>query len=574
MNLFNRVCLAFVLASSCLLNNGLMAQDKERDETDPEAVWPVVTINLASIDRARGHIDFLFKLIDRPEMSDLVNAQLANVRDLKGINHDSPAGLMIFLSPGLVPLPVPVGYLPVDDIGELSQTAATVGAQIDAVPGEEGFYELTPRNGVKQFILLEDGYAYVGASRESVDRYFARPESFAGALSNRYDICISANLAKTSKEVRKLVLATIKSSSQASMQQRDEEPEAAYQVRRAGAESNFRFIENLLTDGEELTLGFKVDPEKQHAFLELVVRAKPDSGFATELLNAAGKPSHFRAAIDESVPLSFSYSAGLSEPDRKSLLAMVKFGEPEVNRGIAELPRETLPEDIPQLEAVKSLFRSLQATVKDGHLDGFVQMFGKPPEKFVLLGGVKLVDANSFGVGMTDLLERARKSDGNTDIELSVASHGDVVFHRLTGRREPNQRDRRLFGDKPALYVGTGRDALWFAVGGENAIPTLKVAIDKVVASQGSQPPVQKLTPFQFVMNMNQFVRMRNENRETPGRFGELAKDAFSGAGSDVLRVDGKAIENGFRVRMQVENGFLRLLGSLITGRIDRSQDL
>ncbi len=579
-----RVWVCLLLAAVSLCSVAVHAQDTEAEATDETAAWPVLTINLASIDRARGHVDFLFNLIDRPEISDLINAQLANFRDLKGLNHESPAGLMIFLSEGLAPLPIPVAYLPVSDIGELTQTVATVGAQIDAVPNEEGFYELTPRNGVKQHIMLHDGYAYIGASFDSVDRDFARPEAFAGGLSNRYDICISANLAKTSKSVRKLVLATIRASSQASMQQRDNEPVAAYEMRRAGAESNFRFVENLLTDGEEVTLGFKLDQLKQHAYLEVTVRAVPDSDFAGQLLEATGTPSYFHAAIDETVPMSLSYSANLAEADRKTFLTMVKFGEPEANRGIAELPADTLPEDIPQLETIKAMFSSLRATVREGHLDGFVQMFGEPPEKFVLLGGVKLLDASDFGIGLTDLLERARKSESNTDIELSVASHGDVVFHRLIGKEEPNQRDRRLFGDKPALYVGTGNNAVWFAIGGDDAIPTLKAIIDKVTDSQGSPPPLQDTKPFQFVLNMNHFVRMRNPERENPGgenprrgnrgRFGEMALEAFNEAGSDVLRVDAKAIENGFRIRMQVENGFLRLLGSMIAGRIDRSQDL
>lgn len=569
-----RLWLLAPIAVSVLLSSAVQAQDEEPTTDDAEAAWPVLTVNLSSVNRVRDHIDFLFNLVDRPEITDLLNAQFANIRDLKGLNHDKPAGLMVFLSDGLAPFPIPVGYMPVDDIGELTQTVETMGAQIDAVPGEEGYYELIPRNGATQYVVLDNGYAFIGANRESIDREFARPETFAAKITNQYDICISANLSKTPKAIRKLVLGTIRASSQASMQQRDEEPDAAYEIRRAGAESNLKFIEQLLTEGEEATLGFKIDPTKQHAFLELVVRAQKDSNFADELLAAAGKVSYFHAAIDETVPMSVSYSANLAEQDKKTLLALLKFGEPATNRGIAKLPEETLPEDVPQLESIKALFDSLRATTKEGHLDAFVQMFGEPPEKFVVAGGIKLLDVDGFGVGLTDLLERARSSDSETDIELSVASHGDIVFHRLIGKEGPNRRDQRLFGDKPALYVGTGYGAVWFAVGGDQAVPTLGAAIDKVLASQSSPPPIRKLAPIQFVINANHFVRMNSASRETPGRFNELASTAFEAGGSDVLRVDGKAIENGFRMRVQVEHGFLRLLGMAIAGRIDRSQDL
>lgn len=564
----------FALLAVTLLPVTAQAQDEEdTNPTDGEPAWPVLTINLSSIDRVREHIDFVFGLIDRPEITDLVNAQLANVRDLKGIHPEKPGGLMIFLSEGLAPLPIPVAYVPVEDIGELTQTVETMGAQIDAVPGEEGYYEFIPRNGATQYVVLDNGYAFFGASRDSIDREFARPEVFAAKISNQYDICISANLSKTPKAVRKLVLGTIRVSSQASMQQRDNEPEAAYKIRRAGAESNLEFIEQLLTEGEEATLGFKVDPAKKQAYLELVVRAQDDSNFADELLEATGKTSSFHAAIDETVPISVSYSANIPERDRKTLLAIFDAGVLGANRELSNLPEETLDEDIPQLEGVRAIFDSLRATTKEGHLDAFVQMFGEPPEKFVLVGGIKLLDAEGFGVGLTDLLQRARSSDSDTEIEMSVASHGDVVFHRLTGKEGPNRRDQRLFGDKPAMYVGTGHGAVWFAIGGEQAVPTLGTAIDKVVAS-GSAPPARQLSPFQFVMNMNHFVRMNAATRENPGRFNELATEAFDQTGSDMLRLDGKAIENGFRIRLQFENGFLRLLGMGIAARIDRSQDL
>ena len=563
----------FALLAVSLLPSAVRAQDEDTRTADEEPVWPVLTINLSSINRVREHIDFLFGLVDRPEITDLVDAQLANVRDLKGLNQDKPGGLMIFLSGGLAPLPIPVAYVPVEDIGELTQTVETMGAQIDAVPGEEGYYEFIPRNGATQYVVLENGYAFFGASRDSIERDFAHPEVFAAKISNQYDICISANLSKTPKDVRKLVLATIRASSQASMQQRDNEPESAYKIRRAGAESNLKFIEQLLTEGEEATLGFKVDPVKKQAYLELVIRAQDDSNFADDLLATTAESSYFHAAVDETVPISLSYSANIADQDRNTLLAILDAGVVGANRGVAELPEDTPEEDIPQLASVRAIFDSLRATTKEGHLDAFVQMFGEPPEKFVLAGGIKLLDAESFGVGLADLLERARSSDSETDIELSVASHGDVVFHRLTGKDGPNRRDERMFGSKPALYLGTGHGAVWFAIGGEQAVPTLGTAIDKVLASQ-SAPPIRKLSPFQFVLNANHFVRMNAATRENPGRFNQLASEAFDATGSDVVRLDAKAIENGFRIRLQVENGFLRLLGMGIAGRIDRSQDL
>lgn len=590
-----------------------IAQDNETTEESREVAKPIITVNLASVNTALKRADFLFASIERPEISDLINFKLADIRDLKGINRELPAGVMIFLSEGIVPLPNPVGYVPVDDIGEFGQTLEVVGAKLTKLPEAEDLYELIPQRGVSQFVSWQNGYAFIGQNIDTVDRPFANPAVFGKALGEKYDLCASANLRNAPDHIRELLLTTLRNSTQAAMQQRDNEPEGAYRIRRAQAEGNLHTVESILEHGEELTIGFKVDEEQNHAFLELIVRAKPDTPFAEELIEAVGKPSRFAPALDATVPLSLSISAMLNDYNRKTLSELFSVGQTEISRGLSQLPEDTPKEEIPELDSVRGLFDSLRATIKVGHLDGFVQFFGNAEDKFVLAGGVKLVDATGLGNGLAAILERASKFSGDTEIELAVASHGDVVFHRIKGNQS-GRGDRVMYGEAPSLYVGTDDQAIWFAVGGENALPTLRAAIDKVNAGQQVAPDKEQ-APFEFVMNMNHWVKMqaqgveaararaeearaaaeeaakqagqptanpdqqrrdaeRNRRRQRGPRFNELAGKAFEEPGSDVLRVDSRPIENGFRLRAQFENGFLRLIGLAIAGQIDRQTDL
>lgn len=569
--------LAMLIATTVIffsVGDSLTAQDSI-DGIDQEAApaYPVVTICVASVDRIMEHIGFVFDEVERPEVMDLIGAGLANVRDLKGLDRTRPGGLMIFLNEGLVPLPVPVGFLPVEDIGELTQTLQSIGAQLKAVPGEENRYELIPRRGPSSFVNVQNGYAFIGQNEESVNRTFALPEEFAEPLASRYDLCASANLRKTPKAVRDLLLLTIKNSAQASMQRRDDEPEAIYNLRRSQAEGNLRFVEYLLKDGEEFTLGLKVDQTQKHAALELVVKATPNSAFAKEMAEGIARPSYFAAAIDESVPLSASISVMVAKHDRKTFLNAFDLGEQESNRGLAGLPRDTAVEDIPGQQSTQDLFDALRETIKEGHLDGFVQFFGEPDEKFVIVGGVKLMNAAAFGSGLSTVLEQASRTESNVNVELSVDSHGEIVFHRLVNANQ-SRRDRRLFGEESALYFGTDNQALWFAVGGDDAIPTLRAAIDRVAAGNDAGPRRGELAPFQLVVNMSEWILISQSERDQPGRFASLALEAFAEEGSDILRADARALKNGFRVRVQVENGFLRLLGLAIAAQIDSNQDL
>jgi len=566
------------------------AQEKPAPERGTEIAYPLVVINLASIERALGHVDFLFNMIDRPEISDLVGVQLANLRDLKGIDRTRPAGVMIFLSEGLAPLPVPVGYLPIEDIGQFGQTVEAIGAQFKSIPDADGWYELIPQRGPTQYIMLQNGYAFIGQNQDSIDRAFADPAVFGATLGSHYDLCLSANLRRTPKHVRELLLATLRTSTQASMQQRDDEPDGAYRIRKSQAEGNLHFFEGLLQHGDEATLGVKLDRDARHAALELVVRAVPDTAFAEEILEGAGQPSYFRAAVDENVPLSFSVSGMLSKYNRKSMAALFDVGQTELNRGLAGLPSDTQPEEIPQLESVRGLFDSLKSTMEAGHLDTVVQVFGEPPQKFVVAGGVKLVDADKFGTGLSDILTRAQQSSPEIRIELAVASHNDVVLHRMAGPRS-ERGNEQIFGGDLAFYVGADSRALWFAFGGEEAVPTLKAMIDRVATGQGDRRQPEQLKPFEFVMNMGHWVRQANpeaasaveqEPQNPEGQRGRrrgppmslLARQAFETPGSDVLRMDATPIENGFRMRIQVENGFLRLLGLAIARGIDGSTRL
>ena len=583
------------------------AQDDDAADERREVAKPVITINLASVDTALKRADYLFASIERPEISDLISFKLSDVRDLKGINRELPAGVMIFISEGIVPLPNPVGYVPVDDIGEFGQTLEAVGAKLTKLPEAEDLYELIPQRGVSQFVSWQNGYAFIGQNIDTVDRPFADPAVFGKTLAAKYDLCASATLRNTPDHIRELLLATLRNSTQAAMQQRDNEPEGAYRIRRAQAEGNLHFIESLLEHGEEATIGFKVDDVANHAFLELVVRAKPDTPFATELIEAVGKPSRFAPALDATVPLSLSISAMLNDYNRKTLSELFSVGQTEISRSLSQLPQDTPKDEIPELESVRGLFDSLRATIKAGHLDGFVQFFGNAEDKFVLAGGIKLVNGTAFGTGLAGILERAAKFANDVEIEVGVASHAAVVFHRITGKRAVGGF---MYGDAPSLYVGTDSQTVWFALGSENALPTLRAAIDKVNAGQ-LQAPDKEQAPFEFVMNMNHWVKIqaqaidaararaeearaaateaagrpgqptpdpdsqgRNARRQRGPRFNELAGKAFEEPGSDVLHVDSRPIENGFRMRAQFENGFLRLIALAIAGQIDRQTDL
>ncbi len=86
-------------------------------EDAPFAGPPVAVANVASVERVLEDIDYLFGSVERKDMSDVVSGLLGNLGDLKGLDRGKPFGVMVFLKPGIVPQPLPIGYFPVTDVG-------------------------------------------------------------------------------------------------------------------------------------------------------------------------------------------------------------------------------------------------------------------------------------------------------------------------------------------------------------------------------------------------------------------------------------------------------------------------
>jgi hypothetical protein len=64
----------------------------------------------------------------------------------------------------------------------------------------------------------------------------------------------------------------------------------------------------------------------------------------------------------------------------------------------------------------------------------------------------------------------------------------------------------------------------------------------------------------------NRFVGLAQD-----GRGKDLAHDAFSNGG-DTLRIDFRPTDKGGRLRIEAEEGFIRLLGLGVSRRYDESQ--
>lgn len=556
---FGRATLVAICALSmlCLGWSGsrLEAQETEKKVSKGQ---PFLVVSVASFERLLEDADYMFALAGRPELSEMIGGALANVRDLKGLNRDSSVGFMLFLE-GLTP--EPIGFVPTKDIDEMMKTI-TIGP-VSTNKKEDGLYEIRgPNQSV--FAKVVGDYAFVARSEAALERDFSDPAQYTRRLSANYDIAASLNLRAIPKASRDLLLDFLRANTEAKVQQRDDEPDAAFRVRRAAEMSNLEGMEMFLKQAEEATLGFNVSSSDKQAFLEMVVTADPKSEYA-KLLNELGTSrSQFTSLLKNSAPLTASASVKIDKNGRKFLSELASVAEEQLVGALAKPANK----DEAKASPIAQMFESIQSSVTDGRLDFVAQFLGDPPGPFTFAGGIKISEAEKFNAGLTEIFEKLKGKSEFESVQTNVVEHRGVILHRLQGKSVPETADR-IFGKDHGLYIGAGNGVVWFAIGGDEGLPTLKRLIDSVTDAPVDDNPV---LPAQFVVHLSSWLGLMERPDGSANPVVELMRDSFAQGGGTV-RADIKPLQDGMQARLSVDEGFIRLVGKAIAKRIDGNRN-
>lgn len=539
-----RWLVATLFAWALLISTGAPLLAQEADEPPPSDP-PVMVLAAASFERLMSGMDIAFDSAGRPEMSDTVGGMLGRANDLKGFNRDRPVGLMIFLN-GLVP--DVVGFVPVTQIEDLIKTVEL--GPVKSVKKSDTRYELAGRNDTL-FVEIVGNYAFAANNETVLERKFPDPTRLTARQTNNYDISFTINLRGIPKSSRQLFLGVLRSRADADLQRRDNEPEGAYDVRRAAGENNLRFVEELVTQGDELTFGWAVATANRQGVLEIVLQGTPGSELSQSLNELAGKRSHFASSIANGSPLTFSMSWNLDKSGRKTLVKMLEGMQKQMGLDIARTqPNIAAATKTP----TEDLFRVLTQTATAGHVDSLVQVVGNPTEKFALVGGVKLADATAFSSALSQVVTQLKDNPEMATIQLNSAVHRGVALHRFEGKSIPDDEVSR-YGGRPSVYVGSGEGVFWFSVGADNGLPALKRLMDDTAKPV---PTGVTTAPLTFVANFGQLIDFMSANKEGDDGL-QFVRRTFQ-SGGDALKVEVRPVENGARMRAEFNEAFLKLI--------------
>ncbi len=533
------------------------AQDEtEEEEAPPELMEkPIATIAVASVERLRGDIKHVFEVVDRADVYEAMESALTNVGDLKGMDQTKPFGAMVYLRAGFPPTPEVIGFVPVEDITDLTKTIEIGPVLTKKV--DENRYEIIGERG-EFHVLLQHGFGFITANADLLENGFSDPAKLTRGLTSKFDIAASLNLDSIPTGMRSLFMTFVKSQANAEMQQRDDEPDGVYKIRRAQSENTLRGLTQIMNELEKATIGFDANPEDSTLSIELILDAQEDSLMAKQLKRMNSKRSYFDPLVTEDAPLTFSASFPIEEPDQETNKLALE--------GLEELVAVELAEgsEAGNTPAITSLFRALHKTNEEAHLNMFLQFYGEP-KGFVIVGGMKVEDGQDMAAGLKELLMKLQE-DADLEIgkiELDYDTHRDITFHHF-GFKQVDAGGRRMFGERVGLYAGVGRKTLWFAAGGDAALEKTKELMDKLVDEKGNRNRTRR-PPFQLIFNMRQWLGLDEDGEG-------IQHEAFADGG-DRLSVDMRPAANGMRIKANMDAGFVRLIGMGAAQGFDRRNE-
>ena len=527
-------------------------RDAAADDVPSLSPRPLLIINVASVDRLLSDVRYLFTAAGRGGINEQITEGITGFNDLKGLDRTKPLGRMIFLVSGLPPSFNIVDYVPVSNIESLVQTIAAGQGELKKVPAEKDRYEIVGARGNRQ-VLLRNGYAFISDDLDSLVRKFLDPVKLTASLSTRHDIAVTLKLNSVPDGYKNVLLDLLRASAYASLQQRDDESDEPYQIRRASGENVLEILDLVMTQGEQITIGINASAESKDVVLDVIVDAKKDSQFARSMKELGSKASYFGQLVDDKAPLSLSMSWVMDKREKGNLTEFLQLAEPRLAAQLEAVA-----------PAVRDLFTALGATAQAGHLDAFFQFQGKPAGKMVIVGGLKVQQGKKLGAAAREVLREIQKNPEVGTLELDVDNHAGVSIHRMqVGQGQP-AAEEGIYGRKPAVYLGTGPRAVWFAFGDSGALAALKQSIDKINSGRRRITRNKRGAPFQVVLNMNRWL----ESLDQESSFATLARQAFANGG-DHLQVDIRPTDTGVRLRVRAEEGFIRLLGMSIGRLVD-----
>lgn len=518
---------------------------------------PVVVVSVAGYDAILSDVDYIAGVVGNQQVNAAsIDGILKFFTGGKGadmIDRKAPWGFALL---GEGTDFQPLVFLPIKDYENLVTVMNNFGSKIQDEDDDIKSVQVpqAPIKPIKMYMKHQTGYVYFSHQTEALKTLPADPTVYLGTLPKEYDIGVRAFVQNVPEDLRDKAIGALRQGVEQNLRQSPGEDDNAFAMRKKLLESQLAQLETVIKELDTFTFGVNIDSVAKAVFLDMSLTGKPGS----EIANRPATTSSFAGFLQANAGLTGNLTAKLTSQEIAQYQAMIQTAGNAINND--------LDKDSNLNEAAKTQVKTLLAdlldiaakTVQTGKLDGggSVAFVDKNVSAFA---GAGVHDGKAVDKLLKKILEIDEVRKDLRDVKLDTADHNGVTFHQI-GIPVPDAKAQDIFGDTLTLTFGIGDKAVYLAAG-KDGIQSIKSGIDASTAAGNA-----KLDPFSLNLAAAAIANFAASVNNEPGA--EMAAQTLkSSEGKDHIIVTAKEIPNGGMMRIQIDEGIIRL-GAAMAGAV------
>lgn len=327
-------------------------------------------------------------------------------------------------------------------------------------------------------LYLDSKYAAITEQQRDLPEVASDPaKEVAGLLSDHYQAVAHISNVPEGQEQRRETFAVGSQGYIDRLKRDTDESEANFELRKARVRFRFNEIERLYAEAKDAFLGWTTQYQTKQGRLEGHIEALDGTSFASALDLVGKQASRFASVPRSSTPtLSGRLNHPLDEVRQKNMLQLLDALRTWSVARIDSFEDRNAEEKAASKQVAQLIWDQFAAGTKAGLLEMFIEVRPEEAGGHRAVAGVTTVNGENI-IEMLKLIPNTRQG---RQVELDVASEGDVRIHRVSVPKEDNPDYFEFLGSQEML-VGTSPDVIYFAAGPEG-LEELKSAIKQAAA--------------------------------------------------------------------------------------------
>jgi hypothetical protein len=515
-----------------------------------EDLKPVAILSVASYQTLKADLKFAGELADYPGLDQMADGGLQMVTRgalTKSLDATKPFGVVLMLDGQM---PKGFGFLPISDLkGVLAATQA---------PATEnnGVLEIQAPTGQTIYAVQKGSWACVSTDKDILSSAPSDPDKLLDGLDKKYAVALRLNVQNVPADLRSNFAQLMRSMVEVGLVQNPGEDETGFEFRKKMVQSQLKQIDTLVKDVDQLTFGWAIDPTAKSTFLDMSFTAVAGSETAKKLTGVADAKSSFLGFLMPDSAFNFNVCEKFDPADVAQFVALVQTARKKAAEAIdndASIPNKDGKDQAK--EVVSKLLDVAENTLKSGKFDGGAAL-SLAPNSLAFSAGVFIKDGPTLDSAVRQLVKLAGNDPGFPSVKFDAETYKDIKIHSASIPMN-DENAKKIFGDTMDAYLGIGPDSVYIAFG-KGSLAMVKSIIDKPSAgSAGGNYFAQANVSLTPILKFIDSVHPDSVHQK-------VAQALEATPGKDHVRILEGVIANGVNVQIQLEEGVLKAIGTMI----------